>query len=344
MNTKYMVCVDDSETILEVLTELISFHFSNDFKFITFHDPQQALEELRSFSTKEKRVIAFLSDYNMPSISGTDFLYYTRKIYPNAYNVLMTGSFNTKIFEENSHKNSINRFLSKPVPAHELIQTIKDALLIDQQQRKIEELTETMISSLSNAYYINSFSAGLQATRVSEFSRILAHDAGLSQSIVDKIALYSILYDIGKMGLPWAIQTKRELFSFEEFEIMKSHVLLGIEILNRKSIDPVLKNIILYHHERWNGKGYLQGLRGNEIPIEARIVAIADVYDALISNRPYRPGISCEEACLALYKESGNLFDPDLTECFLDNHKKHLWTKNKLVKDQYPASEINPNR
>jgi HD-GYP domain-containing protein (c-di-GMP phosphodiesterase class II) len=135
----------------------------------------------------------------------------------------------------------------------------------------------------------------------------------------------SVLHDIGKVGIPDSILLKKGSLSVEEFEIMKTHTVIGYDALKKASQDlgsdsflNMAMDIVLYHHERWDGKGYPTGLKGENIPLSARAVSIADVYDALTSERPYKRAFSHEETIEIMKGEAGK-FDPNLFALFLKN-------------------------
>ncbi|SLM28351.1 putative Histidine kinase [Desulfamplus magnetovallimortis] len=192
-------------------------------------------------------------------------------------------------------------------------------ILVDEKTRKIEHMTLCMVSALENANLYNDNDTGLHIRRVALYSALLAEKAGLDSEMAGKIKLYSPLHDVGKVGIPDNILKKPGRYTTEEFELMKQHVAIGGKMLSGDGFDKVAKNIALYHHERWDGNGYLMGLKGENIPIEARIVAVADVYDALTTPRSYKPAFSMEKTADILNAESGTHFDPELIRLFFKN-------------------------
>lgn len=158
----------------------------------------------------------------------------------------------------------------------------------------------------------------------------------LSLDYISKIVEYSVLHDIGKSGIPESILYKTGPLTVYEKKIMKMHPLMGVDVLNKLSNEMnnkvfddtnIAKNIIKYHHENWDGTGYPMGLKGEEIPLEARIISIVDVYDALVSDRPYKKAWTKEEALSYLKEKKGTKFDPNLVEVFIEKviHKNSIF-------------------
>jgi len=163
--------------------------------------------------------------------------------------------------------------------------------------------------------------SGKHLFRVSEYARILALKCGLDLTEANLIKEASRFHDIGESGVSGSILNKPGKLDPEEWEIMKSHAELGYQML-RDSKNPVTEAgsiIALTHHERWDGSGYPQGLSGSAIPLYGRIAALADVFDSLTSDRPYKKAVSLEESCSYIYSERGKHFDPHLVTQFLES-------------------------
>jgi len=155
--------------------------------------------------------------------------------------------------------------------------------------------------------------------RVTLYSKLISEILGLSKNLVEQIGTYAPLHDIGKIGIDDTILNKPSQLTDVEFNKIKNHSTIGYEIVKDLNIGDIAKNITLYHHEKWNGKGYPEGLSGNSIPLEARIVAIADVYDALRSPRPYKKAFSHEKAISIITSDVGSSFDPNIIDKIKDN-------------------------
>jgi HD-GYP domain-containing protein (c-di-GMP phosphodiesterase class II) len=174
-----------------------------------------------------------------------------------------------------------------------------------------------MVTALESANFFFDEETGNHILRISRVSEFIAYHFGCDEDFIKQIKLYSPLHDIGKVGVGKEILQKPARLTPAEFECIKKHVTVGYDIINRPGIDPMAKNIVLYHHEKWNGKGYVHGLSGAAIPLESRIVSLADVFDALVSKRVYKPAYSIPEAEQIIRSESGISFDPAVVEAFL---------------------------
>jgi len=153
--------------------------------------------------------------------------------------------------------------------------------------------------------------------RVNTYAVALAEAIGLSPDEVSKVSTAALLHDIGKIGIPDKVLNKKGKLNGENWEAIKAHPRLGANIVgNIPNLVPCASSI-LHHHERWDGSGYPEGLKGEEIPIEARILAIADTFEAMTSARPYRPALSREEVIKELRQGAGIQFDPKLVEVFI---------------------------
>ncbi len=208
-------------------------------------------------------------------------------------------------------------------------------VLVEARTKELQDMTNSLISALESANLYNDEDTGIHLERVSEYSMVLAEEAGLAKRFVKEIKIYSPLHDIGKVGIPDAILKKPGKYTDDEFEAMKNHVLIGYNMVKDSSISNVAKNIIRYHHEKWDGRGYVDGLKGEEIPIEARIVAIADVFDALTTERSYKPAFDMEKTLRIMNEGRGRHFDPNLIEIFNRSLKRILSIKQRCKENIY---------
>lgn len=161
--------------------------------------------------------------------------------------------------------------------------------------------------------------------RVAQYTKIIARGLGLSEKAQDNYYLSGILHDIGKVMTPSRILSKPGKLTDEEFEIIKQHTKLGYAILSSIKSMPNLAIGALYHHERWDGKGYLEGLAGRDIPRIARVIAVADCFDAMYSDRPYRNRLEFNKVIQIIREVRGTQLDPDIVDVFLDSvHREEI--------------------
>lgn len=190
--------------------------------------------------------------------------------------------------------------------------------LVDERTQMLVETQFELVRCLARAGEFRDNDTGSHILRVSIGCHMLAQAAGLPRKEVELIRYASMMHDIGKIGVSDRVLLKPAKLTPEEFEHMKSHCAVGVEILGDYEADVtrMARDIALTHHERWDGAGYPRGLKGEEIPVTGRITAIIDVYDALISTRPYKQAMSVEEALAMIREGSGHQFDPRLVEHF----------------------------
>lgn len=190
-------------------------------------------------------------------------------------------------------------------------------MTLEERNRELERLTFGLVASLERANTLNDSDTGNHSRRVCAYARLLAEASGCSNEFSDDLFRYAGLHDVGKVGIKDAILKKPGKLTREEFEEMKHHTLIGAELLHSAGLPAMVTNIAKHHHECWDGSGYPHGLTRERIPLEARIVAVVDVFDALLSRRCYKPAFSYADACKDLRSSAGAHLDPDLVETFL---------------------------
>jgi putative two-component system response regulator len=176
-----------------------------------------------------------------------------------------------------------------------------------------------VVQRLGRAAEYRDNETGLHIIRMSNTSALLAREAGLETSRCELLLNASPMHDIGKIGIPDEILLKPGKLEPHEWQVMKTHTLIGADLLAGDESDLMMMahDIALTHHEKWDGNGYPHGLRGEEIPLVGRIVALADVFDALTSKRPYKPAWPVERAVALIREQAGKHFDPELAGLFL---------------------------
>ena len=185
-----------------------------------------------------------------------------------------------------------------------------------QSARKILQGNLETVSVLSAAIAMRDIETGEHNARVTLYALALAKAVELEEALMQGLILGALLHDVGKIGIPDQILHKSERLSAEEQETMRQHVAHGVRIISGSAWLHQARGVIEFHHEKYDGSGYLKGLRGNEIPEVARIFAIADVFDALVSSRPYKPPLSVSEARQMILNDADTHFDPDFVAVF----------------------------
>lgn len=188
---------------------------------------------------------------------------------------------------------------------------------IEAKNRKIQTVTLEAISTIANIIDAKDEYTQGHSRRVAEYATLLASKLGYSNDEVEKVRYIALMHDIGKIGIPDSVLKKPDRLTDEEYEIMKHHVDIGDRILHEYTVITDLFKGAKYHHERYDGKGYTEGLKGEEIPEIARIICLADSYDAMTSSRVYRPRMTKQQAIDELRRNSGTQFDPAMTEVFI---------------------------
>lgn len=323
-----ILIIDDNEENRRLLINIIKDHMNH--KILVANNGASALKMLKEMHRFALPDIILL-DIMMPEMDGFTFAAETKK------NPLLKDIPIIFITALNDPENKIKGlrlggvdYITKPFHHEEVITRVTNHLklknlinnlenIVQERTYQIEKVTLALVNALINANYYNDDETGNHIKRVAYYSEVLAKGLHLSQEFINQVSLYAPLHDIGKVGIPDSILKKPGKLTPEEFEHMKRHSEIGYKMINDPAVSPVVKNIVLHHHEKWNGQGYPQKLEGDKIPIEARIVAIADVYDALRSKRVYKEAFSIEKSNSIILESSGTHFDPSLIEVFRKN-------------------------
>ncbi|MCZ8154952.1 MAG: response regulator [Leptospira sp.] len=242
-------------------------------------------------------------------------------------------------------------YITKPFQTLEVLARVKTQVENKRLKENLEELVDArtaelrkaleiiensnfdLIDRLGKAAEFRDNETGMHVVRMGHYSYLLGEAIQLEQSKLDILLSASMMHDLGKIGIPDEILLKPGKLTIEEFEIMKTHTTIGAELLSKSDSQLLIlaETIALAHHEKWNGSGYPKGLSGTEIPLEARIVAIADVFDALTSERPYKKAWSVEDTINLIQSEKGKHFDPELVDAFIEILPKVLEIKSKFL-------------
>ncbi len=279
-------------------------------------------------------------DLNMPGVSGYDLLAALQDLgEPDDYlPILVFTADDQPATRLKALQAGAADFLSKPGDITEIVLRVENFLRmrhlyrrLSEQKRDLEaqmrERTHELelahrevVERLALAAEYRDDDTGEHARRVGEYSAMIAQNLGLSPQEVETIRLAAPLHDLGKIGISDLILLKPGKLTSNEFETMKEHALIGSKVLagSRSPLLEAAETIARSHHEHWDGSGYPYGLAGDDIPLLGRIVAIADVYDALTSDRPYKRAMSHEQALVEIAAQSGSHFDPRVVEAFME--------------------------
>jgi putative two-component system response regulator len=296
-----------------------------------------------------------LLDLNMPNLNGFQVMEQLQELEKESYApILILTAQNAKEVRLKALKEGAKDFLSKPFDVTEVlcrIQNLLEVRLLHNQVRrqnkvldqKVRERTRELnhsrlevINRLGRAGEYRDNETGMHVVRMSNISSILARKVGMSENECELALHASPMHDIGKIGIPDNILLKPGKLNPEEWEIMKTHVNIGAEILsgNESQLIQMARLIALQHHEKWNGTGYPGALKGEDISQIARIVAIADVFDALTSERPYKKPWSLDNVLSFFDDQSGEHFDPYLVKQF-----QEILPEVMEIKEKYADTE-----
>ncbi len=330
-----ILIVDDEEDNLALLYRTLR----SKYEVVKAHNAIEALEIL-----KNEKFDCILSDHKMPLMDGVEFLKRVNDIQPKTMRLLVTAYSDVKILIDAINYAKIYRYIKKPFTPDELLMIVESAL--ECYQLKIDN--ENLITDLKDLFSgtvkaiiealdaKDSFTLG-RSRRVAFYALKIVDKLALSPTEASKIELAGLLHDIGMIGVTEEILNKTQKLTDEEYEKIKMHVHYSVKILEDIKQLCEITEIIKYHHEYYNGCGYPFGLKGDEIPLGSRIIAIADAYDSMVSNRAYRASLSSEDAIKILEQGAGKQFDPNLVEIF----KEILPDAIKEINEYEKQNEIN---
>ena len=318
-NQARVLLVDDEPLVLEGLRRSVQPEFVADLA----GGPEEGLAKLR----KDGPYPVVVSDMRMPGMDGAQFLAMVRTISPDSIRVMLTGCSEVEAAVRAVNEGQIFRFLTKPVSQATLLATLRDCLeqyhaaRFDKEQLKVtiealEQLDLGTLTALARAIDAKSEWTAGHSERVTNLALCMARDLALPAKSLQIMERGGLLHDIGKIGTPPAILDKLGRLEPEEMQIMRDHVKIGVRILEPIPCFREALPMVAQHHEWFDGSGYPAGLVGDQISLLARILAVADCYDAMVSDRPYRNGLPQPEALDILRRRSGTQFDPVVIEVF----------------------------
>lgn len=303
--------VDDTRLTLELIRGLLGG--CDDFLLLTAESAEEALEIIR-----QREIAVVVSDNVMPVMSGVEFLASLTTISPDTVKILMSAYADLSSALSAINRSEVYRYILKPWNDDELIATVQDGLKRYRLAMSMRRDDEDVLRSLAQTIELKDPSTKGHCDRVAVYAQFIAEKLGLPRGMQREIKYGSWLHDCGKIGISEMILNGPGKLSDDQFETMKQHSGWGADIAAKANLSPITRNIIHYHHERFDGNGYPQGLKADAIPLEARIVSVADVFDALTSERSYRQGFSRDDTLQMIAAMSGDALDPQLVDIFLD--------------------------
>lgn len=310
--------VDDEQNILDALRR----DFSRYFEVKTASGPVQALKVIEESGPPD----VIVSDVRMPGMDGIAFLSHVRDLHPDTVRIILTGHADLRNALDAVNECQAFRILSKPCPADKLRQVLDAALvhsrlIKDQRElavlRRLNEAMEGVIMGFTKLVEARDpYTAGHQR-KVASLAVAMGKRLEIEEDRLHGIRLAALVHDIGKIYVPMEFLNKPGNLTALEFSVIKQHPVVGSEILAPMDKARPLSRFVLEHHERLDGSGYPGGLRGEDICPEARVLAVADTVDAILSDRPYRPGKGLEAALREIENGMGTLYDPEAVRACL---------------------------
>jgi len=345
-NDPMILIVDDIAGNIDLLAEILK----DDYQIKVARNGEQALEIVRL----NPQIALILLDIMMPGIDGYEVC---RRLKEEEKSenipVIFVTAMDDVADERRGFQLGAVDFLKKPVSAPIVQARVKNHIALHNQNRVLETkvaektkllqnaLIQLKESSLETIYRLTQAAeyrdedTGEHIQRMSHYAAAVARELGASAKTVEQILRAAPMHDIGKIGIPDRILLKPDKLDAEEWEIMKQHTTIGGKILSNSSAGFIRlgEKIALSHHEKWDGSGYPEGLEGKQIPLVGQIVAIADVFDALTTRRPYKKPFSLEVTYDILNESSGSHFNPQVVEAFFTVEEEIL-----AIKDKYKDS------
>ena len=318
---KHILIVDDNKTNLTLARN----ELSKEYQVTPVLSGFAALQFLEKRSTD-----LILLDINMPEMDGRETM---RRIKANEkwskIPIIFLTADSTPETESQCLSDGADDFIAKPFVPQVMQSRVSRILELSdlrndleaklvEKTKEVEMVTLNAVMAIANTIEAKDLYTSGHSNRVAKCSVEIAKRMGLSEEEVKALNFKALLHDIGKIGVPDAILNKPMALADDEFAIIKKHPVIGGDILKNIAIVSNLHYGALYHHERYDGKGYPKGLMGDEIPYEARIIAIADTYDAMTSDRAYRKALSRDLVIAELERCKGKQFDPKITDTFIE--------------------------
>ncbi len=317
----YKIIALDNEK--RTVDSLSTFLGNSGYSFIGVTDPMEAIEKI-----KKEHFDLMLLDSITPQVNGGQVLDEIRKYNKDLYVLMLAENKEIMPPVEMLRKNEIQGLYEKNEKNDKYdqllymiesgIKSIEKNKEIKQKDKQIEQAYMESIETLRYTVEVKDKYTKGHSDRVSAYAVLIGEKLGLSETELKTLKVGGLFHDIGKIGIPDNILLKNGKLTDEEYEQIKNHPSIGAHILSRSKIFEEIIPIVLYHHERYDGGGYPEGLKGEEIPYLARIITVADSFDAMTTKRPYRNSLSIEKVKKELKNNAGTQFDPELIKTFIE--------------------------
>jgi putative nucleotidyltransferase with HDIG domain len=298
--------VDDEKSYLSYTSSIFE---DRGLKILTANSALEALKLV-----EEQSVAVVVSDNEMPGMRGIELLSRIKEVSPHTVKIMMTGSADLAVTLAAINSGEVFRFVVKPWKKAEMLRAVKDGLRRYRVLQSLKREDEFILHSLAQTIELKDPCTKGHCDRVATLALQLAEALGISEEEQIEIRYGSWLHDCGKIGVPEAILNAERKLTPEEFKLVMKHPEWGCEVVRKANLSQTVQDIVLYHHERYDGKGYPFGLKGAEIPLPAQIVSVADICDALAADRPYRKQLSGKDLIETLNSMKGTNVDPHLVE------------------------------
>ena len=299
----------DEVSSLDAIQQL--FSDDSSLRLLVASSGEKALEIIR-----KEDVWLVVSENQLPGISGIELLERIRHIVPTAGRILMTAHAALKTLVDAINISEAFRFIIKPWDSDELKSLVHEGLERSEVVRELAHCEEDAISSIAQAIELKDPYTRGHCDRVAEYAATLAQRIGLPKERIVYLRYGGWLHDCGKIGVPGSVLNFPGRLDESGMKFIRKHPLWGAELARQAGLHSDVVNMILYHHEKYDGTGYPYGLKGEEITLEARILSIADVFDCLGTRRPYRAACTSDQIRETMQEMSEAFFDPHLMEQF----------------------------
>ncbi len=339
--TKYrIIAVDDEIGIIDSLSVFLQ---RTDYEFVGITDPVEAIETI-----KREHFDLMLLDFMMTPLHGDEVVEEIRKFNKELYILLLTGHKDLAPPLETIKRLDIQGYCEKSDKFDQLLLLIESGIKSIKQMYEIKRINEELAESnekLEQAYLDmvqtlrytveakDAYTRG-HSDRVSEYSVLIGEKLGLPEDQIKILRIGGLFHDIGKIGVPDRILLKTDKLTDDEYSEIKNHPSIGAHILGAATIFKDIIPIVKYHHERYDGRGYPCGLKGEDIPYVARIAAVADTFDAMTSKRSYRDALNLDIVKEEIERCKGTQFDPKIADVFLDILNND-YDKIKEIQEKY---------